>query len=156
MEIESNINKEILKKEKENVQVNKALLIKGEQPRKAMVKYKSYYINIRNSKEALYAKERANWKCEFNEQHITFSTNSGKQYVETHHLIPLSFQKSFDSNIDFADNLVSLCPICHRLLHYATIEEKEPILKELFNNRQDKYSKYGIAITFDQLLDCYK
>lgn len=155
MEIDKQIDDEIFKKEVNIIQADKSKLLKTESPKKKMIKYKSHYIYPRNVNEAIYAKEKANWKCEVNLTHTTFKTKSSKYYVETHHLIPLSFQYLYTNTIDFAGNLVALCPTCHRLLHHATVEEKKKILLKLFEDRKKIYLKYGIEISFTQLLRYY-
>lgn len=154
-EIENRVNEEILENENKNIQVNKELLIITSSPKKEKIEYKTRYINPRNINEAQFAKEKANWKCEVNEEHNTFIAKSGNPYVETHHLIPMFAQKEYENTIDFADNLVALCPNCHQLVHRAVNEEKVPILRKLFEDRKSNYSKYGIEITFKKLMKYY-
>lgn len=80
----------------------------------------------RKKEESLEAKRRSNWQCELNSNHITFISNANKKpYMEAHHLIPMSAQDYFDYTLDFADNIVCLCPNCHRKIHHATDEEKK-------------------------------
>lgn len=101
-------------------------------------------------------RKEANWTCEINENHLAFTTNSGKQYIETHHLIPIAFQDEYENTIDFVDNVVALCPSCHQLVHHTVTEEKEPILRKLFKERESKYKNYGIELSFENLLIYYK
>ena len=64
--------------------------------------------------------EIAEYKCEISPQHITFtSKNTGHFYMEGHHAIPMRHQDKFTKSLDVYANIVCLCPICHRLLHYG-------------------------------------
>lgn len=47
-----------------------------------------------------------------------------KPYMEAHHLIQMSAQDNFYSTLEFADNIVCLCPNCHRKIHRAIDQEK--------------------------------
>ncbi|WP_281948709.1 MrcB family domain-containing protein [Vibrio parahaemolyticus] len=100
----------------------------------------------------------ADYKCENDESHITFvSAASGKQYVEAHHLIPMEFQDDFDFSIDVPENIISLCPTCHRLFHHATAKDKEEILGKFFDKRSKMLSKErGVIINKDRLFRYYK
>lgn len=110
----------------------------------------------RNLDESQQAKITANWTCEYNEKHKTFVSGvNNRPYVEAHHLIPMSAQIDFENTIDFADNIISLCPTCHRNIHYGKNEEKEKMLKYFFEIRKPLYSIYGIAITMSDLNKYY-
>ncbi|WP_225482368.1 HNH endonuclease [Vibrio vulnificus] len=56
----------------------------------------------------------ANGYCELCEVKSPFKTKSGRDYLEVHHVIPLSEQGS-----DTVSNTVALCPNCHRMLHFG-------------------------------------
>ncbi len=92
--------------------------------------------------------EGANYMCEHNHTHTTFiSKATGKAYMEGHHLIPLRFQEHFDNSLDIYANIVSLCPICHRLLHHGMNFEKEHVAEKLYEERYDRLCKSGIDIS---------
>ncbi len=99
------------------------------------------------------------YKCEFSSidgvSHITFKTKLGNEYVEGHHLIPMSAQTDFNLNLDRSSNIISLCPICHKQLHYGSLEEKVKKLKPLFDMRISKLSSESIDITFEKLVNKY-
>ncbi|HFQ5010415.1 TPA: HNH endonuclease [Vibrio vulnificus] len=61
----------------------------------------------------------ANGYCELCEVKSPFKTKSGRDYLEVHHVIPLSKQGS-----DTVSNTVALCPNCHRMLHYGDNSEE--------------------------------
>jgi len=111
--------------------------------------YSSY-----NTKEK--AKNNANYICEFNHKHNTFTSKSTKEkYVEAHHLIPFSKRKKFEVNIDIEENLIALCPNCHRLIHLAEDEERISLLNNLFSFRKEKLENQMIEISIEQLYKMY-
>lgn len=111
----------------------------------------------RNPKTAKEALEIANYSCEINNTHITFtSQKTGENFVEAHHLAPMKQQENFPNSIDVPANIISLCPNCHRAIHLAAYSEKEKMIKDLYNKRRLKLNKYNINITIDELLLMYK
>ena len=89
--------------------------------------------------------------------HHTFTAKkTGENYVEAHHLIPLRFQGEFGSSLDIPENIVSLCPNCHKLVHYGDFDDKKTILSELFKKRKNKLIEFGINLSEDEFLDFYK
>ncbi|HEY4543224.1 MAG TPA: HNH endonuclease [Tissierellaceae bacterium] len=109
----------------------------------------------RNLYESLKAKIDFEWKCEINPEHISFTDSLGRNFVEGHHLIPMSAQKYYTYSIDFSDNIVSLCPNCHRMIHFANDETKIQIISELFEARKEKYRSKDIEIDLKELLAFY-
>lgn len=110
----------------------------------------------RSFKQSLEALKEAEFICEVNSSHETFlSAVSGKPYVEGHHLIPLSFQSNFQYTLDVKENIVALCPNCHRLLHHGTHENKIGILLMLLNERIDLLTDKNIEIDEETLLEYY-
>ena len=90
---------------------------------------------------------------------MIFERKSGKGYTEPHHLIPISKYRDFDykkCSLDVMENIVSLCSHCHNLLHYGKYEDKEPILKKLYDERKNALAKVELDITFDKLTKYYK
>lgn len=153
IEREQNLNQEI--QNYETQESNKDLLIKKPVIKEDMTLYNLKKRRKRSINEALYAKEKAGWECELNRNHRTFINRKGRQFVEVHHLIPLVFQADFNYSIDFADNLVALCPNCHRMVHYGQPESVIPALEKTYFEREEKYPIYGIKLTFDHLLNYY-
>ena len=110
----------------------------------------------RNVVESVEAKKRANYMCEISDGHQTFINAADHQkFIEAHHLIPMAAQDYFDYTIDFADNIVTLCPTCHRQIHYAVPEQKAELVEMLFKKRQGNYGKYGIEIDIARLKNFY-
>ena len=79
---------------------------------------------------------------------------SDKFYTEGHHLIPLCYQQDFEYSLDVEANVVSLCPSCHRLLHYG--KEVSTVLRVLYEKRKQRLKKCAIEITYEQLLLLYR
>lgn len=112
----------------------------------------TYFPTDSNKKEK--AKSKSNYLCEYNNEHLTFiSASSNKNFVEGHHLIPMSYQNEFKNSIDVISNIVTLCPNCHRAIHHS--KEKEKLIEKLYNLRKDKLIKQGIEIDFDYLMNMY-
>lgn len=99
----------------------------------------------------------ANFLCEYDSSHKSFTSESSKrQYMEAHHLIPLNFQDEFENSLDVIGNIVSLCPNCHRKIHYGIFKEKEQLIEKLYLDRKDILNKFGIEITLEELKKKYK
>ena len=103
----------------------------------------------------------ADYLCEFNHEHNTFIAKSnGRQYMEAHHIIPFNqsqhIWEKYRVNIDCPNNIVSLCPICHRAIHLGEFEVKLKILKKLYDLRVDKIRDMGLSkFCFEDLLKVY-
>lgn len=115
-----------------------------------------YKTDARISKTVL---KENNYICEIEKitgnNHKTFDTNIGMQYMEGHHLIPMKAQKDFEDNIDRSDNICCLCPNCHRAIHYGTIKEKKSRLILLYNKKIEKLITNNIYIDFEELINKY-
>lgn len=112
---------------------------------------------IRDPQAAAYVKQQAEYKCEFNKDHKTFISDiSGKQYVEAHHLIPMKYQDQFEYSLDIPENIVALCPNCHRAIHHGTKDCKKKIITALFNKRKKILKDNGINIDIEALTEMYK
>jgi 5-methylcytosine-specific restriction protein A len=103
------------------------------------------------------ALDNANFKCENDLSHVTFiSDKTGHQFVEAHHLIPMEFQGEFEVSIDVPENIISLCPNCHRAFHNSEIGYKESLVSKFYNSRKDLLCQRSIKIEKDKLLQYYK
>lgn len=99
--------------------------------------------------------EAAGYQCEVNPEHHTFTAkSSGQPYMEGHHALPMQLQGKFDTSLDVYANIVCLCPICHRLLHYGVDSEKANVINRIYYDRADRLASSGIRISksdFEQL-----
>lgn len=111
-------------------------------------------INIkRDNKVIIDAISKNHNKCYFNNEHITFATNKLDNFVEGHHIIPMGLQRSFDQNLDIVDNVIPLCPNCHRLIHLAKDDIKKQYLDMIIEKR-DKLQLFN-GITKEDLYEFY-
>lgn len=108
----------------------------------------------RDVNKAKGALKLANFKCEIDESHETFITKAGTPYMEAHHLIPLAAQEDFENSLDVDANIICLCPICHRKLHYGDKIENE--LSKLFKKRKELLKESGIVLSYNELISYYK
>ncbi|PFP15716.1 hypothetical protein COJ92_21905 [Priestia megaterium] len=111
----------------------------------------------RNPKYACEAVAAANYLCEVNNEHKYFiSKFSHQNYAEAHHLIPMKYQDQFEYSLDVHANIVSICLVCHKKLHYGLFEDKRDILKMLFDNRAERLKNSGIHISLNDLYSYYR
>lgn len=110
----------------------------------------------RDSNVAAESVIRANYECELNNDHHTFtSMTTGENFVEAHHIVPISQQSGFDYSLDVIGNVVALCPNCHRLIHNAKNDEKIAALDKLLTQRKVKLHLSGIDVGKNDLLEYY-
>ncbi|MCY7498227.1 MULTISPECIES: hypothetical protein [Bacillus] len=110
----------------------------------------------RNSKFAKAAIKKADFKCEIDNSHQTFLSETSKEpFMEAHHLVPMHMQHEFEVSLDRTCNIVSLCPTCHRRIHHANSKDKKLLLEHLFNSRQGELKLVGINIELEYLLNSY-
>lgn len=115
----------------------------------------------RNPRVAKQSLHHSNYLCTANPKHETFLTEKGKPYMEGHHLIPctssnvMSLWKSKGVNIDCEENVVCLCPTCHRKIHYGSKVEKRQIIEALYSKHREKLLRVGLDITLEELYAYY-
>lgn len=135
--------------------IRQKLLDETAEPKKAILR-KSLK-QPTDEKHGRKCKERSDYKCEYDSRCKLFTSRAtGKPYVEPHHLIPISCQKSNQFkkiNLDHPDNLISLCPSCHKAVHLSIPKTKKKILTKLYSIRRE-FQKYKISL--DNLLDLYE
>lgn len=96
----------------------------------------------------------AGHRCEHDTSHKTFIAKaSGKAYMEGHHLIPMRCQSYFDCGIDVYANVVCLCPVCHRLLHFGRESERTYAAEQLFELRKERLVRSGIDLSRKDFLE---
>ncbi|MEA3316008.1 MAG: HNH endonuclease signature motif containing protein [Campylobacterota bacterium] len=160
-------NKELFTSTKNFEKNEFAISIKGLSKEEKLLKAKEYRLenfDFDSEEEILYSsnntkeesKKVANYKCELNNEHITFTSKStDNPYVEAHHLIPFSKRNKFDINIDILENLVALCPNCHRKIHLSKDDEKIELLELLYERRKKQLHNELIEIDKEQLFSFY-
>lgn len=102
------------------------------------------------------ALENANFQCENDPKHETFPwANRDHQFMEAHHLIPMEFQGDFEWSIDVPENIICLCPNCHRSFHYSSSEVKSRLVENFHAQRIDKLTERVINIQLQKLREYY-
>ena len=108
-----------------------------------------------------YLENNSNFLCEADPSHQTFMTSKGVPYMEGHHLIPCTaknaktFWKRVGKSIDCVENIVCLCPTCHRKIHFGSEAEKRSIIKLLYNKQHSKLKKAGLDISEKEIIGLY-
>lgn len=96
----------------------------------------------------------AHYTCEVNVNHHSFIARSNqKPYMEGHHLVPLNAQNDFNYSLDVYANVVCLCPVCHRMLHYGCKRDIEPVLERFWKARHTRLEKSGLLMTEGRFMD---
>lgn len=105
------------------------------------------------AKSALY---KANFKCELNENHLSFiNKSSNYNYTEAHHLIPLANYEHFDFHLDVFANIISLCPNCHKMIHLGCENDINIALDILYAKRISRLKKVNLNIELNELKYLY-
>ncbi len=128
----------------ENIVLNNSDANKQEKQLKLIEQYE------RNPNLKQVCIKNAEYLCEIDKSHLSFEAKTtNKNYVESHHIIPLKFQADFNENLDCLENLISLCPDCHKGVHYGTKQVQLKLLQEILN------VKRPFNITLEQLQKYY-
>lgn len=102
----------------------------------------------------IQAIEFAGYVCEIDNAHKTFIAEaSNKPYMEGHHAIPMKLQGSFSQSLDVYANIVCLCPLCHRKIHYGQKNEKVNMIYKIYDNRAERLAKSGIMLSKTEFVD---
>ena len=111
----------------------------------------------RNPSHAKKAILDANFSCEISPEHKTFIQRFNlNSFTEAHHLIPLRYHNEFKFSLDVPANIISLCPNCHRKLHFGQLEEIQSLLKFLLTNRIKRLSNCSLEVSLNKLKIFYK
>lgn len=117
----------------------------------------------RNKDYARIELKRSGYLCELGKntktpgRHQTFISESSKEnYVEAHHLIPLSQHYNYAYSLDVPANIVPLCPTCHRKLHHGVYSELTDELALLFKLRKNRLKDAGLGISLQSLINAYQ
>ena len=102
----------------------------------------------------------AHYACELTSllpsSHDSFIARSTTHpYMEPHHLIPISRQGLFDYDIDKPSNIVCLCPVCHKRIHYGEKDDIKSMLKFLLAARILRLQADGIKVSEEDLYSFY-
>lgn len=109
------------------------------------------------------AMEKCNYKCFFDLYSVDtdvhnahelnyFCTQKEVPYLEGHHMIQMENSKFFEKDIDVVENIVPVCPNCHRKLHNAKQEVVHKMIQFYYEhcNKKDLIKK-GIFVDIETL-----
>lgn len=96
----------------------------------------------------------ADYRCEMNHSHESFiAEKTNKPYMEVHHAIPMKWQSEFAYSLDVYANLISLCPICHRKIHYGRKTERLKMVHQIYAEREERLVKSGLSLSRDEFAE---
>ncbi|MBQ6509847.1 MAG: HNH endonuclease [Flexilinea sp.] len=96
----------------------------------------------------------ANYTCEINKNHETFIAEKTRHpFMESHHIIPMRFQNDFEYSLDVYANLICLCPICHRKIHYGLKQERKDMMKRILSDREERLIHSGISLCSEDIIE---
>ena len=119
----------------------------------------------KNIKQA--ALEKYGYKCFFDQfateetEHRAhelnyFKTKKNLTYLEGHHMVQMENSKFFEKDVDVIENIIPLCPNCHRKIHNA---DKATVMKMLRlyyeNSNKRELIRKGIFVDIDTLARFY-
>ncbi len=110
------------------------------------------------------AMDRYNYKCfmhicgcdeEWHEKSY-FKNKHNKIFLEGHHVIQIENSKLFEKSLDVIENIIPLCPNCHRKIHNAENKIVGEMLKIIYNKLDKKaLMKKGIFTDLNTLASFY-
>lgn len=118
-------------------------------------------VERKNIKQAAF--EKYEFKCFFDhfassqedkEAHALtyFKTKRGQTYLEGHHMIQMENSKFFEKDVDIVENIIPLCPNCHRKIHNADKNTVIKMLKLYYNNcDKNELIRKGIFVDIETL-----
>ena len=96
----------------------------------------------------------ADYKCEIDNYHETFiAEKTRKPYMESHHAIPMKQQPHFENSLDIYANLVCLCPICHRRIHYGIKSDRQDMIRTIYQKRSNRLANSGIILSQAEFIE---
>ena len=138
---------------------NKKRVLAIPMPKIVQIQMPGKLIYKRNPLIAVASLSRAKFICEVDKTHKTFIAEKSKApYVEAHHFVPMKFQSDFPFPLDSVDNVISLCPNCHRGIHLGVVAYKRFLIDSLYNSRpainnfkiEDIYSFYN-SLNYEEI-----
>lgn len=104
--------------------------------------------------------QNAYYCCEHNARHETFtSAKTNKNFMEAHHLVPVKYQQEvwekYHINVDCVENILSLCPNCHRAFHNGTDKVKIEMIEKMYEKLLPRYKSIDFNITVDEIKKFY-
>lgn len=76
-----------------------------------------------------------------------------KPYMESHHAVSMRLQHHFKNSLDVYANVVCLCPVCHRRIHYGMKEDKCQMLNQIYVSRSERLAHSEIGMSQQEFID---
>ena len=110
----------------------------------------------RNPKYRELALQRENYCCELCKKTDTFKDDNGKNYFEGHHLIMYNVhvQSRYDKSLDIPENIICLCPECHKKIHHSDDKTIKELVVKLFIKHKKLIQIYEIE-SLDDIFNDY-
>lgn len=135
----------------------KEILLKEENPEYIIEKKKKILNSFSRSIEVIKnAKIGDKYTCQYNKFHKTFLTPQNIQYMEAHHIVPLSAQKLFSTNLDVLENVICLCPQCHAEIHYSNYDDRKKLVDFIYQNKIEQLQTAEIKLERKELYRMYQ
>lgn len=81
-----------------------------------------------------------------------FYNEQGNEFLEK--ISKMRAEEFLDSvSLDVYANLICLCPICHRLLHYGREDEKRVLLNQIYTDRASRLVNSGIKLSKNDFIE---
>ena len=61
----------------------------------------------------------------------------------------------FSVNVDCIENIISLCPNCHRAIHYARKDVKRQLIEKLYEMKVTNFVKINLNVSLNDLFKIY-
>lgn len=98
--------------------------------------------------------ESAGYSCEINKEHESFIAERNKKpFMEGHHAIPMRLQPQFDNSLDVYANIICLCPLCHKRIHYGLKEDRKQMMNQIYEDRFERLEHCGIRLSKQEFSD---
>lgn len=98
--------------------------------------------------------EIAGYNCEIDDSHESFiAERTHHPYMEAHHAIPMNKQDKFRNSLDVYANIVCLCPLCHRRIHYGIKVDRIRMLNQIYESRVSRLYNCGIRLSKEEFLN---
>jgi 5-methylcytosine-specific restriction protein A len=123
--------------------------------KKERVQQGARLVCVRNKAKGDFVLKQQNYKCQVDQSHKSFTTPAGLPYMEKHHLIPMKYYDEYENDLDDINNILSLCPNCHRHIHLGDKNEVAKTLEVLYSKQITLLESAGLPISFDGLKGKY-
>ncbi|YCM42235.1 HNH endonuclease signature motif containing protein [Verrucomicrobiaceae bacterium 227] len=99
----------------------------------------------RDPRLALQRFQLQNHQCHIDSSCRYFTSRSSNlNYLEAHHFIPLEYQPYFPQSLDIIENIVALCPFCHRAFHHAKEDFTRDLISQIIPQHGGLLEKFSL------------